>query len=109
MTSFPSEVFPTGAQTYRLVVRASTSGKKQFVWEVLDDGSKSLCVQASKQTFRSLEDAYNAGQGAMEYWRAKAMRAQAKALLAPPAARKRANVRVSGPSGPMTSSIYSRG
>ena len=107
MTNFPSEALPTGAQTYQLVVRASPSGKKQFFWEVLDDINHKR-VEASKQTFRSLEDAYNAGQGAMEYWRAKAMRAQAKALLAPPATPKRANARVSGPSGPMTSSIYSR-
>jgi hypothetical protein len=88
MTNFPSEVLATGAQTYRLVVRASRSAKKQFVWEILDDSNESLCVQAAKQAFRSLEDAYNAGNGALEYWRDKAMRAQAKALLAPSVAPK---------------------
>ena len=45
-------------------------------------------VQASNRSFQSLEDAYNAGQGALEYWRDKATRAQAKALLAPPARHK---------------------
>jgi len=88
MAIFPSEALPTGAQTYRLVVRASPSAKKQFVWEILDDSNRSLRVQASRQAFRSLEDAYNAGKGALEYWRNRAMRAQAKALLAPPAAPK---------------------
>ena len=88
MTNFPSEALPAGAQTYRLVVRASRSAKKQFVWEILDDSNESLCVQAAKQAFRSLEEAYNAGKGALEYWRDKAMRAQAKALLAPPVSPK---------------------
>jgi hypothetical protein len=74
-------------------VRASRSANKQFVWEILDDINHKR-VEASKQTFRSLEDDYNAGKGALEYWRDKAMRAQAKALLAPPVAPKRANARV---------------
>ena len=73
MTNFPSEALPAGAQTYRLVVRASRSAKKQFVWEILDDSNESLCVQAAKQAFRSLEDAYNAGKGALDSWRDKAM------------------------------------
>ena len=72
---------PTGSETYRLLVRASTSPKKQFVWEIMDD-IKHKRVEASRETFRSLEDAYKAGQGALEYWRAKATRAEANALLA---------------------------
>jgi hypothetical protein len=88
MANFPSEALPTAAQTYRLVVRASRSAKKQFVWEILDDSNKSLRFQASNQAFRSLEDADNAGKGALEYWRGKATRAQAKALLAPAVAPK---------------------
>jgi hypothetical protein len=81
MAPSPSEALPSGADTYRLIVRASSSGKKQFVWEIWNDITHKR-VQESKETFRSLEDAYNAGQGAMEYWRAKAMRADAKALQA---------------------------
>jgi hypothetical protein len=88
MTNFPSEVLPTGDQTYRLVVAASQLKTKQFVWVIVDESNRGLRVQASEQTFRSMEDAYNAGQGALKYWRAKAMRAQVKALLAPPAAPK---------------------
>ena len=90
MTNFLPEAAPTptGDQTYRLVVSASHLKAKQFVWVIMDDSNKGLRVQVSRQTFRSLEDAYNAGKGALEYWRAKAMRAQAKALLAPPATSK---------------------
>ena len=84
MANFPTEVVPTGAQTYLLVVRASRSAKKQFVWEILDDSNGSHCVQASQQAFRSLADAYNAGKGALAYWHDKAIAVQAKAFLTPP-------------------------
>ena len=88
MTNLPSEAAPTGAQTYRLVVSASHLKAKQFVWVIVDDTNSGTPVQASNQSFQSLEDAYNAGQGALEYWRDKATRAQAKALLARPATPK---------------------
>jgi hypothetical protein len=81
MAALPSEAPTTGAQTYRLLVQASLSGKRQFVWEIWDEITHKR-VQISNETFRSLEDAYNAGQGALEYWRAKAMRADARALQA---------------------------
>ena len=88
MTNLPSEAVPAGAQTYRLVVSASHLKAKQFVWVIVDDTNSGTPVQASNQSFQSLEDAYNAGQGALEYWRDKATRAQAKALLARPATPK---------------------
>ena len=99
----------TGDPTYRLVVTASQLKAKQFVWVIVDESQKGLCVQTSKQTFRSLEDAYNAGQSALAYWRAKAMRTQTNALLAPSASAKRAKAKVPGANFRMTSGIYSRG
>jgi hypothetical protein len=58
----------------RLIVRASIYKSKQFVWEILDDSDPGQCVQASKRTFRSMEDAYNIGKGALEYWQQKTRR-----------------------------------
>jgi hypothetical protein len=84
MTNLPSEAVPAGAQTYRLVVSASHLKAKQFVWVIVDDTNRGTPVQASNRSFQSLEDAYNAGQGALKYWRDKATRAQAKALLVAP-------------------------
>ena len=67
MPTFPSEppshgAPPSGAESYRLLVRASASGKKQFIWEIMDD-TKGQCVEASRDTFRSFEDAYKAQHG----------------------------------------------
>ena len=39
---------------------------KQFVWVIVDDNRRGIAVQASKRTFRSMEDAYNAGRAALE-------------------------------------------
>src|SRR3974377_1071262 len=47
---------------YRLIVTPSPLKAKQFVWVIVDDSNRSAPVQTSKQTFRSLEDAYNAGK-----------------------------------------------
>jgi hypothetical protein len=60
------------APIYRLVVTASQLKAKQFVWVIVDDDNRGKTVQTSKATFRSLEDAYNAGRGALEYWKDKA-------------------------------------
>jgi hypothetical protein len=96
------------APTYRLVVTASQLKAKQFVWVIMDDTSGGRPVQTSKQTFRSLEDAYNAGRGALEFWRDKTRRTNPAVDLAQPPAKKTRD-RVSGPGGPLTSSVYSRG
>jgi hypothetical protein len=50
---------------YRLVVTASQLKAKQFVWVIVDDTNRGIPVQTSKGTFRSMEDAYNAGTGAL--------------------------------------------
>jgi hypothetical protein len=56
---------------YRLVVTGSYLKARQFVWVIVDDTNRGIPVQTSKSTFRSMEDAYNAGTGALEYWRDK--------------------------------------
>ena len=71
------------APIYRLVVRR-TQKAKQFVWTIVDDTNAGKPVQTSKETFRSLEDAYNAGRGALEYWRAKTQRIVPPVDLAQP-------------------------
>jgi hypothetical protein len=60
---FPGAL-PTNVPIYRLVVWAAVHKSKQFVWEILDDSNQGQCVQASKRTFRSMEDACNVGKGA---------------------------------------------
>ena len=80
MPRLPSEALPSGAETYHLVVQASDSTKTQFVWEIWVK-TKRKRVQASSDTFRSLEDAYKAGQDALEYWRGKVVREIARAFL----------------------------
>ena len=96
---------------YRLVVTASQLKAKQFVWVVVDDAQRGVPVQTSKQTFRSMADAYDAGRGALEYWRAKMRRTHPAVDLAQPSTQqpsKRRSARISGPGGSLTSSIYSR-
>ena len=98
----------------RLVVTASQFKAKQFVWLIVDDSDRSTPVQTSKVTFRSLEDAYNAGRGALEYWQRKTRRTHPPVDLAqpPPAkppAKKAAADTMSAPRWAVTSPIYSRG
>ena len=69
---------------YRLVVTASPLKAKQFIWVIVDDSDRGTPVQTSKQTFRSMEDAYNAGKGALEYWRDKTRRTHPSVDLAQP-------------------------
>ena len=69
---------------YRLVVTASQLKAKQFVWMIVDDDNRGKTVQTSKATFRSLEDAYNAGKGALEYWQRKMRRTHPPVDLAQP-------------------------
>ena len=56
---------------------------------IMDDNNRGAPVQASKRTFRSLEDAYNAGKGALEYWRDKTRRTHPSVDLAQPPSAKR--------------------
>jgi hypothetical protein len=76
------------APTYRLVVNASHLKAKQFVWVIVDDTNRGRPVQTSKVTFRSLEDAYDAGRGALEYWQQKTRRTNPAVDLAQPTAKK---------------------
>jgi hypothetical protein len=103
----PPEAQPL-APIYRLVVTASHLKAKQFVWAIVDDTNRGVPVQTSKVTFRSLEDAYNAGKGALEFWQRKTRRIVPSVDLAQPPDKK-THDRVSGPGGPLTSSVYSRG
>ena len=99
---------------YRLVVTASQLKAKQFVWVIVDDSYRGTPVQTSKATFRSMEDAYNAGRGALEYWQRKTRRTHppvdlAQPPRAKPPAKKAAADRMSAPRWAVTSPIYSRG
>jgi hypothetical protein len=97
---------------YRLVVTASRVKARQFVWVIMDDTHHNTPVQTSKQTFRSLEDAYTAGRGALEYWQRKTRRTHPPVDLAQPLPAKPPVQKASAPRGPrstLTSSIYSRG
>jgi hypothetical protein len=63
---------PINIPIYRLVVRvASVQKTKQFGWEIRDDTHSERFVQASERTFRSMEEAYNDGRGALEHWQQK--------------------------------------
>jgi hypothetical protein len=97
------------APIYRLVVTASQLKARQFVWVIVDDAHRGTPVQTSKVTFRSMEDAYNAGRGALEYWRAKTQRIVPPVDLAQPPPAKPPEEKRRGPRGGLTSSIYSRG
>ena len=88
---------------YRLVVTAPRLKAKQFVWVIVDD-FRGTPVQTSKQAFRSMEEASNAGRGALEYWQRKTRRThQPVDLTQPPPAQPKS------PRGMLTSPIYSRG
>jgi hypothetical protein len=87
MSKLPHDAPPL-APIYRLVVTASQLKAKQFIWEIRDDNKQGAIVQTSKATFRSLDDAYNAGRGALEYWRAKMRRTYPAVDLAQPPAAK---------------------
>jgi hypothetical protein len=93
---------------YRLVVTGSHLKGKQFVWVIVDDSHRSTPVQTSKQTFRSMEDAYNAGRGALEYWQRKTRRTHPPVDLAqPPEIKKPAETPARRAA--LTSGIYARG
>jgi hypothetical protein len=88
------------ASIYRLVVTASQLKAKQFVWVIVDDTNRGIPVQTSKATFRSMEDAYNAGRGALEYWQRKTRRAHPPVDLAQPPPAKPPVQKAPEPRGP---------
>jgi hypothetical protein len=94
---------------YRLVVTASQLKAKQFVWVIVNDANRGMPVETSKVTFRSLELAYNAGKGALEYWRAKTQRVVPAVDLAQPPPAKPQEEKPRPRRAGLTSSIYSRG
>jgi hypothetical protein len=99
------------APIYRLVVTASQLKARQFVWVIVDDDKRGKTVQTSKATFRSLEDAYNAGKGALEYWQRKTRRVVPPVDLAQPPPAKPLVQKVAvarRPRGSLTSTVYSR-
>jgi len=105
-----TEAHPT-TRIFRLVVTASRLKAKQFVWEIVDDTHRGALVQTSNATFRSMEDAYNAGRGALEYWQRKTRRSHPPVDLAQPSTAKPPAEKAPvprGPRGALTSSIYSR-
>jgi hypothetical protein len=64
---------------YRLMIRPSRSKSKRHSWEILDDSNHGICVETSKRTFRSMEEAYNDGKNAWDRWRNEARRQLAAA------------------------------
>src|SRR6516164_5762154 len=97
---------PTNFPIYRLIVRAAIYKSKQFVWEILDDSNRGQCVQASKRTFRSMEDAYNIGEGALEYWQQKTRRTHPPVDLAQDTPGRKLVDREPVHTGSLTSHIY---
>jgi hypothetical protein len=110
MLDHPPRSEPTSDPLYRLVVSASGNRARQFIWQIVDDHNHGKPVHVSTQMFRSMEDAYHAGKGAFEYWRAKMRRATSSTSLAQsspgPSTKKADRVQVSH--GLLTSGIYSR-
>ena len=102
---FPGAL-PTNVPIYRLMVRASVHKSNQFVWEILDDSNQGQCVQASKRTFRSMEDAYNVGKGALEYWYQKTKRTKPPIDLAQEAPSRKSVDREPVYTGSLTSRVY---
>jgi hypothetical protein len=80
---FPEPAIPT----YRLVITASQLKAKQFVWVIVNDGHGGKPVQISRARFRSMDDAYNAGKGALEHWQRKTRRTHPPVDLAQPPAK----------------------
>jgi hypothetical protein len=97
---------PVSGSIYRLIVRASVHKSKQFVWEILDDSHRGQCVQASKRTFQSMEDAYNVGKGALEYWYQKTKRTKPPIDLAQEAPSRKSVDREPVYTGSLTSRVY---
>jgi NADPH:quinone reductase-like Zn-dependent oxidoreductase len=82
-----------------------------IVWVIVDDTNRGIPVQTSKATFRSMEDAYKAGRGALEYWQRKTRRTHPPVDLAQPPPAKPPVQKASMPRGTrrvLTSPIYSR-
>jgi hypothetical protein len=109
MTNQPPDAQPVTTPHYRLVVTASQTKSRQVVWVIVDDSNRGIPVQTSKQAFRSMEDAYEAGRGALGYWRDKMRRATPSVDLAQSQPAKPRDRRMSAPRGSLTSSVYSRG
>src|SRR5277367_4886139 len=110
MTNHPPGAQPvTTTPHYRLVVTASQIKSRQFVWVIVDDSNPGISVQTSKQTFRSMEDAYDAGKGALGSWHDKMRRTTPSVDLAQPQPAKQRAHGMSAPTSPLTSSVYSRG
>ena len=107
MTNQPPGAQPVTTPNYRLVVTASQTKSRQFVWVIVDDSNGGIFVQTSRQTFRSMEAAYDAGQGALGYWRDKMRRTTPSVDLAQPQPTKRRTDRMSGPRVSLTSRVYS--
>jgi hypothetical protein len=102
---FPGAL-PTNVPIYRLIVRASVHKSKQLVWEILDDSNPGQCVQASKRIFRSMEDAYNVGKGALEYGQQKTRRAHPPVDLAQATSGRKLFDQEPAHTGSLTSHIY---
>jgi hypothetical protein len=54
---------------FRLMVRASKSGSKLFVWTILQEHHDCIPIMQSSVTFRSLADAHVAGAVALRKFR----------------------------------------
>jgi hypothetical protein len=89
---------------YRLVVTASPHKARQFAWMIVDDNHRNTPVQTSKGTFRSMEDARNAGKGALEYWQGQIRRTNSAVDVAQPVPIEKANEKLELPGSSFISS-----
>jgi hypothetical protein len=54
-----------GYLALRLVVRAQTSGRRAYVWEIIQDGPEQRLMGRSSGAFRSMEEAHADGTVAL--------------------------------------------
>src|SRR5262249_27452443 len=84
----------------RLVVRASSDRRKQYVWEIHDNHETVARVEISQQAYRTMEEAYAAGKAVMEARRP---------TDEPPTKLPHRNASSPGSPRGLTSSLYTRG
>ena len=94
-------------QRFRMVVRASSDRRKQFVWEIHDHQDLGASIETSQQAYRTMEEAYTAGKAVLETLKHKVQPANAPdGVSAQPAPARSTAL---APQGALTSQIYRRG
>ena len=105
-----TDLVPDDPHNYRIAFAEAFRGRGILVEDCLSMSPENLLWETPKQMFGSMEDAYDAGRGAFEYWRAKMRRATSSTSLAQSSAGQSAKKIDRGPvsHGLLTSGIYSR-